>query len=57
MILQWCPALPCSQVNFAALSLGTTLGSLLPSMWNRICILDKSGERVLRLRTSLLSMA
>ncbi|KAL4435479.1 hypothetical protein ABPG77_006241 [Micractinium sp. CCAP 211/92] len=43
------------QVNFAALSLGTTLGSLLPSMWNRICILDKSGTGyVLQMDTAFL---
>jgi len=34
-----------SQFNFAKLSdpSGTKLGSL-PSMWNRICVLDMSGE-------------
>lgn len=36
---------PGMQVNFVALTSGTTLGSLLPSMWNRLCILDKSGEQ------------
>ena len=36
---------PHPQVNFVKLSdtTGTKLGSFVPSMWNKICILDKSG--------------